>query len=202
MDRWLVAQTADLTTGMVSITNGQTIHAVRGNALFIEWSVEVLNNGESADISGCTCLAYAIRPDGTTCVASGSISGSVCAVTLPQQFFALTGRVDCLMNLAHSDGTTITVAAIQFNVQRGPTDQIIAPGETYPDIAQALVALSDYMLTNASVTGVVECSKESTDPDTYGVEFDDGDTYLIVCNGSAITLQASSPLEESANTTT
>lgn len=57
MDRWLVAQTADLATGKVSITNGQTIHAVRGNALSIEWSVEVLNNGEPADISGCTCLA-------------------------------------------------------------------------------------------------------------------------------------------------
>lgn len=87
MDRWLVSQSSDLANGKISITSGQTIHAVRGNALSIEWSVEVLNNGESADISGCSCLAYAVRPDGTTCVASGTISNNVCAVILPQQFF-------------------------------------------------------------------------------------------------------------------
>jgi hypothetical protein len=139
MDRWLVSQSSDLANGKISITSGQTIHAVRGNALSIEWSVEVLNNGESADISGCSCLAYAVRPDGTTCVASGTISNNVCSVKLPQQFFALAGRVDCLMNLANTDGTTITVGVIQFTVQRGPTDQIVDPGDTYPDLTQGAV---------------------------------------------------------------
>lgn len=191
MDRWLVSQSADLTTGKISISSGQTIHAVRGNALSIEWSVEVLNNGEPADISGCTCLAYAIRADGTTCVIGGSISGSVCTAKLPQQFFALAGHVNCLMNLAHSDGTTITISIIQFDVHRGPTDQIVDPGDVYPDITQGLIALdalSDYTLTSASVTGVVECSRESTNPNTYSVEFDDGDAYSLACDGETITL--------------
>ena len=191
MDRWLVSQSADLATGKISISSGQTVHAIQGNALSIEWNVEVLNNGEPADISGCSCLAYAIRPDGTTCVIGGSINGSVCTAKLPQQFFALVGRVDCLMNLAHSDGTTITVAVIRFGVQRGPTDQIVDPGDVYPDITQGLIALdalSDYTLTSASVTGIVECARESTNPDMYSVEFHDGDSYSLVCDGGTITL--------------
>lgn len=190
MDRWLVSQSSDLANGKISITSGQTIHAVRGNALSIEWSVEVLNNGESADISGCSCIAYAVRPDGTTCVASGAISNNVCSVKLPQQFFALAGRVDCLMNLANTDGTTITVGVIQFTVQRGPTDQIVDPGDTYPDLTQGLIALeqlSDYILTNATVTGVVTCAQSETDDDVYEIEYSDGEAYQIECNGSTIT---------------
>lgn len=190
MDRWLVSQSADLATGKISISSGQTVHAIQGNALSIEWNVEVLNNGEPADISGCSCLAYAIRPDGTTCVIGGSINGSVCTAKLPQQFFALVGRVDCLMNLAHSDRTTITVAVIQFTVQRGPTDQIVDPGDTYPDLTQGLIALeqlSDYILTNATVTGVVTCAQSETDDDVYEIEYSDGEAYQIECNGSTIT---------------
>lgn len=190
MDRWIVSETIDLATGQRTYTRGCSTFAIQGDKNSIEWEVTLLSNGEAATLTGCTCMLYAIRPDDTTAVAEGSVSGNVASGNSTQQFFALTGKVELQMVLTNlSDGTSITVSRLFITVERGPTDQIIDPGEVFPDLAEGLAAiqeLSEYMLTETTVTDVV--SVDQTDAHEFTVTYEDGTVYTLSVNDTTITM--------------
>ena len=190
MDRWIVSETVDLGTGQRTYTRGCRTFAINGDKNSIEWDVTLLNDGEAATLTGCTCMLYAIRPDGTTAVAQGSVAGNVASGKTTQQFFALTGDVELQMTLTNlTDSTTITVARLFISVKRGPTDQIVDPGEVFPDIAEGLAAieeLSQYMLNETTVTNVVHVEK--TDDNEFTVTYDDDTEYTLSVDGTTITI--------------
>ena len=190
MDRWVISETVDLATGHKTFTSGYSTLAVKGDKLSIEWTVTLMIDGEAADVSGCSAMIYGIRPDGSTVLVNGTVNGSVCTATLSQQFMALLGKVECLMTLTNTtDHTTITVSHITLDVQQGPTDAIIDPGDILPDISEGLAAieqLSDYTFTSVTVSGIV--SVELTNTGTYEVTFTDGTSYVLTVDGESITV--------------
>lgn len=190
MDRWVIAETVDLLTGQRTFTSGYNTLAVTGDKNSIEWEVTLMANGVAADISGSTVIIYGIRPDKTTVLVNGTISGNICTTQLSQQFLALNGRVECLMILTNSnDNSTITVSHITLDVRSGPTDQIIDPGEILPNLSEGLVAieqLSDFTLTRASVSDYV--TVEMTNTGVYEVTYADGVSHILTANGGSLIL--------------
>ena len=185
MDRLIIAQTVDLDTGQINTTHGRSIRqAVRGNSLAIRWQVTLLNAGQTADITGCLCCVKAVRADGQTVPVQGTVSGNVLTATLSSECFAIIGKLKCFFDVMNSTGDIIMTASnLELDVIMGQTDAVVDPGDAFPDFSVLVAALT---MTHIECAGIVDVTKNSTGQ--YTVEYDSGDTYIIVINGEAMTI--------------
>ena len=98
------------------------------------FGVRILRNGEEVNLSGVTVIGYFIRANGTTEVISGSRSGSMCWVELPQACYAVDGNFTLSIKL--TDGTvTMTARIVDGTVVNTVIGSIIDPGSVIPDLA-------------------------------------------------------------------
>lgn len=104
--------------------------------------VEVLDGGQPAALSGAV-TGYVIRDDGqTVTVTQGTgIQGNRAWMVLPQEAYAVPGRVSIVIKLL-SGGAETTLAACTGTVYRSMTDSAVAPtGTPIPDLAQLNAAI-------------------------------------------------------------
>lgn len=98
--------------------------------------VELLENGEPANVSG-TVSANVLRADGATVAVSGTLSGNMASVTLPQAAYAVPGMLSVAVKLT-SGSTITTIGAIQAIVYRTSSDTIVDPGTIIPSVEELI----------------------------------------------------------------
>lgn len=185
MDRILIAHTVDLDTGQINTTHGQSVRqAVRGNRFAICWQVTLLNAGRPASMNGCLCCVKAVRADGATVPVQGSISGNMLKAILSGECFAVVGKLKCYFDVMDSTGDVIMTASnMELDVIMGQTDEVVDPGDTFPDFSVLVAALT---MTHIDCAGIVAVTKDNTGQ--YTVEYDSGDTYVISIGGDTMTI--------------
>lgn len=108
-----------------------------GDALADTISVTVLDDGETASLSGnVTCKV--VRADSATVYATGNLSGNVATVTLPASAYAITGTAKIMVTLT-SGSTITTLVGCVANVVDSTTDTVVDPGTIIPSV-EALIA--------------------------------------------------------------
>lgn len=127
-----------------------------------EISVELLDNGEAATVSG-SVVCKAIRADGGTVTFNGTLTGNTVSAILPAAAMAVTGRVGVLLQLVTGEVKTTVLKAV-FTSDVGTTDTIIDPGSVVPDISD-LLAMLDQMAE------AIEDAEEATANANNAVEY-------------------------------
>ena len=126
------------------------------------FGVEIFRNGTAADLSGNSCVAYFIRPDGYTVVIEGSVSGNRAMVELPAACYFADGNFMLSIKLTNEDKTT-TIRVIDGTVINTQLGDIVDPGGVIPDISEfeALIereeaaseVIEELSITNTLITG-------------------------------------------------
>lgn len=114
-----------------------------GDNLAHTWEVQVKRNGIPVDMSGGNVVGYFQRKDGNTVMVNGTITDSVCKVTLAQECYAISGAMRAVMRYTNtSTNIIITLAYHAFTVQSRIDDGgIIDPGEVIPSIDDLLAEI-------------------------------------------------------------
>lgn len=137
-------------------TAGATIHRSFTNKIIGEgdingdqYGVRVFNNKEPANLAGCTCNGYFIRPDGTTSVISGTISGNTAYVTVPEECYIYSGNFTLSIKILGT-GFAGTMRIIDGTIADTTTSTMIDPGSVIPDLSDwlALVQTANNAATN------------------------------------------------------
>lgn len=138
---WKIQQKCDLSAGTYKYWNENT-YAFTGDDNAHSWVVEVLDGGIPANLSGYSSSAYFIRADGNTVLATGTISGNVVSIDLPQSCYSVPGVVSGVLKITKT-GSTVTVGAIKFSVSSSTTNTLIDPEDIVPSVDELLSILAE-----------------------------------------------------------
>lgn len=134
---WIIEQRVDLKSAPDKCI---PVYALMfpGDKLAHEWKLYVYEGGEEVDLSGGSVAVYFRRYDRLTVLVTGTISGNVITIRLPQECYAIPGAMEAGVRYT-KNGATATLAYRWFDVrQRYETDSIIDPGEVIPSIDDLL----------------------------------------------------------------
>ena len=132
------------------------------------FGVRIFNNGSEYSLNGCTCTGYFIRPDGTTTVISGTISGNTAYVTIPQACYAYVGNFTLSIKIS-ATGFAGTMRIIDGTVADTSTDEFVDPGSLIPDLA-SWTALVNSANTYATNIGKIHIENEQIDGTRYKIK--------------------------------
>lgn len=161
VNNWTITQKIDLSDGVNGVKVWPNALMLEGDKLAHTWSVEILENGRPAEISG-NVRAYFIRADGATVMIEGSAEGNVVSVTLTEECYAFEGDLKGIMQISDSD-STVTISALLFRVRSGYTTDIVDPGQIVPSLDDLLAELED--LRNATIDANSATNKANTAAD-------------------------------------
>ena len=142
MNSFIIEQTVELTRENPPLYYSSALE--QGNSGAHEWQVTVVEKGQSAELTGCTAVCYAVRSDGKTASVDGTITGSnVVTATFDSTFYSVRGSIVAQMDLASPDGRNMTLATLMCNVQRTKTDTLVTTDEKAIDLAAMLAIIDD-----------------------------------------------------------
>ena len=145
--QFVIPQRVDLMTANPPMVYTQALERYNNGAH--EWQVHVVASGQSVDLTGCMVVGYAARSDKKTVRIKGKATGSVASVVFDSAFYAINGEIAACMELADSDGRTLTIARLFCTVSQTGTDSIIDPSGEIPSLDN-LMALIDEMKTGTA----------------------------------------------------
>lgn len=103
--------------------------------------VEMYDGGEPASLAG-SVSANVIRADGTTVAVTGTLSGNLASVVLPQAAYAVPGVISIIIKLTDSKtGAVTTLGAVVSSVYRSTTDTVVDPGDIIPSVQTLIAAI-------------------------------------------------------------
>lgn len=105
------------------------------------FEITCLMDGAAASVSG-TVSARFLRADEETVYFTGTLTGSVASVTLPQSCYNVNGRFGLVVFIAGNDITS-AVYAVAGNVYRSTSDHIIDPTEEIPSLEDLIAKIGD-----------------------------------------------------------
>ena len=145
------------------------------------FGVRTFRDGVPADLSGVSCQAIFMAPDGTNIALTsyGTVSGNEAYVTLPEACYNVEGQF-CLAIKLVGGGVTSTVRIVDGVVSRTGATGTVAPTGSVPDY-QEILSTYDAMVAataaaNAAAAETFDATKEYL-PGKYVVN--DGSTYLL-----------------------
>lgn len=121
------------------------------------YGVNVVKNGEPADLTGCSCIGYFIRPDGNTIVIPGNISGNTAYVIVPEECYVYVGSFTLSIKITGS-GFAGTMRIVDGTIVDTSTQTLIDPGHVIPDLSAWIALISD---ANDAVTDIGKIHLES-----------------------------------------
>ena len=99
-----------------------------------------LYNGDSPYSPGGSCAGYVVRSDGETVPMTGTVSGNLLSIILPEEAYAIEGPINvAVKSVADGDRTTIFFGMGTILV--GQTGTIVNPGDVIPDITELMAAV-------------------------------------------------------------
>ena len=158
------------------------------------FEITCLMDGEAASVSG-TVSARFLRQDEVTVYFTGTLSGNVASITLPQSCYNVNGRFGLVVFVAGNDITT-AVYAVAGSVYRSTSDHIIDPTEEIPSLEDLIAkiqdcedATADAEAAAAFVPNVIATAYSTSG--TYAVgDYCTKDGYLYRCNTAISTAEA------------
>ena len=111
-----------------------------GDELANRFGVRVFRNGVPEDVGG-TCIGLFIRADGgTVTISSGTVSGNVAYVTLPEACYAVEGNFTLAIK-CQGGGVTGTLRIVDGVVSRTSTSAAVDPGNIIPSVEDLIEAI-------------------------------------------------------------
>ena len=97
-------------------------------------------NGDAPYSPGGSCAGYVVRSDGETVPMTGTVSGNLLSIILPEEAYAIEGPINvAVKSVAGGDRTTIFFGMGTILV--GQTGTIVNPGDVIPDITELMAAI-------------------------------------------------------------
>ena len=156
-ENWLIRHTVDLEKDDGHGLDGGAL-MLPGDRLGQVWEIEVRKDGAAADLSGGSVTGYFGRSDGQTVVVHGSVSGSLCAVTLTEECCACPGMLRGVMRLT-LEGRVLTLADASFRVHQGVGSDLINGGGAVPSLDDLLAQIQRLEAATAAAEAIVDSLK-------------------------------------------
>lgn len=112
------------------------------------FEITCMMDGEAAAVSG-TVSARFLRSDEETVYFTGTLTGNVASVTLPQSCYNANGRFGLVVFIAGNDITS-AVYAVAGSVYRSTSDHIIDPTEEIPSLEDLIAKIDECEEATAS----------------------------------------------------
>lgn len=103
------------------------------------FEITCLSNGAAAAVSGAVSGRF-LRADETTVYFTGTLSGNVASITLPQSCYNVNGRFGLVVFISGSNVTS-AIYAVAGNVYRSTSDTIIDPTGEIPSIEELMAEI-------------------------------------------------------------
>lgn len=133
----------------LAYSNAQA-HALRFNAYN--------DDGTDADLTGVGVVGNFMKADGNTVTPiTGTASGNVAQVILPESCYLTPGRFKFTMDLTDTNGTARTALWVEGIVEKNISGTIIDPGTPVGNIAQAIGQ------ANAAATAASQAADRATE---------------------------------------
>ncbi len=133
----IIKKTADLSKiQKVDQLEGPLYQLENGGHTF---EITCLMNGAAAAVSG-TVSARFLRADEETVYFTGTLSGNVVIITLPQSCYNVNGRFSMVVFVA-GDDITSAVYAVAGSIYRSTSDHIIDPTEEIPSLEELIAQI-------------------------------------------------------------
>ncbi len=118
--------------------------------------IRVELNRSGAPLTGLGQVhGYAVRPDGVTVVAEGSVADNCLEVTLPPACYDVPGRVELLVRAEKGD-TILTALWLEMLVAGGVTDEAMDPGNIVPSLSDLLAQLGRMETATGAAEGLLD----------------------------------------------
>lgn len=105
------------------------------------FEITCLMDGAAAAVSG-TVSARFLRADGITEYFTGTLSGNVASITLPQACYNVNGRFGMVVFITGS-GVTSAVYGVAGSVYKTTSDQVVDPTEVIPSLEDLIAKIQD-----------------------------------------------------------
>ena len=105
------------------------------------FEITCLMDGAAASVSG-TVSARFLRADEETVYFTGTLTGNVVSITLPQSCYVSNGRFGLVVFVAGNDITS-AIYAVAGNVYRSTSDHIIDPTEEIPSLEDLIAKIGE-----------------------------------------------------------
>ena len=99
-----------------------------------------LYNGDSPYSPGGSCAGYVVRSDGQTVPMTGTVSGNLLSIVLPEEAYAIEGPVNVAVKSV-AGGARATIFFGMGTILVGQTGTIVNPGDVIPDITELMAAI-------------------------------------------------------------
>lgn len=99
-----------------------------------------LYNGEAPYSPGGSCAGYVVRSDGETVPMTGTVSGNLLSIVLPEEAYAVEGPINVAVKSV-AGGSRSTIFFGMGTVLVGQTGTIVNPGDVIPDITELMAAI-------------------------------------------------------------
>ena len=134
--RWTIKQIVDLSQGYQCGVVPDVL-MIPGDEQAHTWTVEIMENGQAVDLSGCTVNAFFVRGDGKTVFIVGSVDANSASVVLAHECYAIAGLLRGIMKILKSD-SVVSICEAFFTVRESIPGQYIDPGDVVPSIEDIL----------------------------------------------------------------
>ena len=158
------------------------------------FEITCLMDGEAAAVSG-TVSARFLRADEETVYFTGTLTGNVASITLPQSCYNVNGRFGLVVFIAGNDVTS-AVYAVAGSVYRSTSDHIIDPTEEIPSLEELIAQIEACEDATEAATAAAAFVPNVIAPaysasGTYAVgDYCTKDGYLYRCNTAISTAEA------------
>ena len=125
------------------------------------FGANIIRAGEPVDISGCTVLAYFMRPNLETLPITGVVEGNTVYVDLPAACYAQEGTFSLAIKVSSTD-ITQTVRVIDGCIRLTQTDNIIDPGEVVPSLDELFAKIADMEAATAETKQAISDAEAAT----------------------------------------
>lgn len=159
-NNWIISQKIDLAKGINGVKVWPNALMLEGDKLAHTWSVEILDDGRPAEISGHV-RGFFVRADGNTVMVEGTAEGNFALVTLTEECYAYEGDLKGIMQIS-DDTSTITISALLFRVRSGYTTEIIDPGEIVPSLDDLLSELEAMRNATSAANTATDAANTAT----------------------------------------
>ena len=153
------------------------------------FGVRAFRDGVAQDLSGCSCQAIFMAPDGTNIALTsyGTVDGNVAYVTLPEACYNTEGQFCLAIKLVNSgDGVTSTVRIIDGVVSRTGATGAVAPTESVPDYQEILDAYDAMLAATAAANTAIAEDFDATKAYPAGkYVINDGALYRLTADHAA-----------------
>lgn len=160
---------------------------VTGDKNANRFGANIFRAGEPVDLTGCTVLAYFIRPNTDTLPIDGKVEGNTAYVDLPAACYTSDGAFSLAIKISSTD-ITQTVRVVDGCIRLTQTDNLVDPGEVVP-------TLDELFATIAAMETATNAAKETADDAAATA----AEATATVAEAKQIIKDAATPIVEDVN---